>query len=64
LSVPKDYGHWIVLKATSKDNFSSWTQLYDIPNFYSWYLSNNDEFENIMIKDYNIEHGVGYQYAL
>lgn len=64
LSVPKDYGHWIVLKATSKDNFSSWTQLYDIPNFYSWYLSNNNEFENIMIKDYNIEHGVGYQYAL
>jgi hypothetical protein len=60
-----NYGCWVITKASSKDNFNSWTELALIDDFYSWYLSPKDnEFKNILIKDYEIEHGVSYKYAL
>lgn len=60
-----NYGRWVITKASSKDNFNSWTELALIDDFYSWYLSPKDnEFKNILIKDYEIEHGVSYKYAL
>jgi hypothetical protein len=60
----KNFGHWKILKATSKDNFGSWTEMYDIENCYSWYLSPPNSFKVVLIKDYDIEHGISYQYAL
>lgn len=60
-----NYGCWVITKASSKDNFSSWVEIFKIENFYSWYLSKEeDSFDPILIKDYNIEHGVEYQYGL
>jgi hypothetical protein len=60
-----NYGQWIVTKASSKDNFGSWVELATIEDFYSWFLSPaNNEFKNILIKDYEIEHGISYKYAL
>jgi hypothetical protein len=60
-----NYGRWIITKASSKDNFASWEELTTIDNFYSWYLSpETNEFKNILIKDYNIEHGFSYKYAM
>ncbi len=60
-----NYGRWIITKASSKDNFSSWVEIFKIENFYSWYLSKEENsFDPILIKDYNVEHGVEYQYAL
>jgi hypothetical protein len=60
-----NYGRWIITKASSKDNFASWEDLATVDNFYSWYLSPEDnEFKNILIKDYNIEHGLSYKYGM
>lgn len=60
-----NYGRWVITKASSKDNFGSWVELAIIEDFYSWFLSSvNNEFKNILIKDYEIEHGISYKYAL
>jgi hypothetical protein len=65
IAAEANYGRWVITKASSKDNFTSWEELTIIDNFYSWYLSPKDnEFKNILIKDCNIEHGVSYKYAL
>jgi hypothetical protein len=60
-----NYGRWVITKASSKNNFASWEELTIIDNFYSWYLSpETNEFKNILIKDYNVEHGLSYKYAM
>lgn len=65
IAAEANYGRWVITKASSKDNFASWEELTTIDNFYSWYLSPEDnEFKNILIKDYNIEHGYSYKYAM
>jgi hypothetical protein len=64
LSETTDLGGFIISKASSKDNFQTWEELYVFDHLSSHYLSKNLNLPIILIKDTDIDFGVMYQYCI
>ena len=59
-----DYGSYVISRASEKDNFESWEEIYRFENLYSFYVSSNLDFPLYLIKDINIQFGINYQYCI
>jgi hypothetical protein len=49
-----NFGSYKIAKSSSKDNFSTWEEICDLKNLYTWDVSYGSEVEPIL-KDYNVE---------
>jgi hypothetical protein len=55
-----DYGSYVISRASEKDNFETWEEIYRFENLYSFYVSSNLDFPLYLIKDINIQFGINY----
>lgn len=57
------YGNFVLLRASFKDNYKTWEKLFDF-QLYNWKYKNNSDNIYEIYKDYLIEQGVSYKYAI
>jgi hypothetical protein len=64
ITPPISFGKYKILKSSSENEFKTWEELYEFEELYSYYLTLDLNYPQVLLRDTNIKHGVIYQYAL